>query len=74
MDGNADAEAQLRSRELRNGDLLLEVVPVLSDIFPPLGGNSEFVEDRVDGTGRFAVGAIDTGLGIDVKHVVGIGG
>ena len=56
------------------GKLLLEVFPVLTDVFPPLRWNGEFVENCIDGTGRFTVRAVDTRFGIDVEHVVGIGG
>ena len=53
---------------------LLEILPVFADVRPPLGRHRKFIKDGVHRAHRLAVRAVDARLGIDVEHVVCIGG
>jgi hypothetical protein len=53
---------------------LLEILPVFADVLPPLGRYRELVKDGVHRAHRLTIGAIDAGFGVDVVHIVAIGG
>ena len=53
---------------------LLEILPVFADVLPPLGRHREFIKDGIHRANRLAVRAVDARLGIDVEHIVFIGG
>ena len=53
---------------------LLEILPVFADVLPPLGRHRELIKDGIHRAYGLAVRAVDARLGINVIHIVFIGG
>ncbi len=73
--------ARLRERNWKHGAAVREAgaglfveFPVLGDVVTPFRRYAEFVEDCVDRADRYAVGAVDAGGWVDIKHIFLIGG